>query len=72
MSKLLTPNGGVATPEIVADTCALVGIDLDESVIDWTQAQRDRVYDYAIRLHLRASDNNDVKLAPKPRFLKVT
>ena len=71
MAKLLTPNSGMATAEIVADACALVGIDLDESVSDWTQPQRDRVYDYAMRLHLRASDNPNVRLAPKPRFLRV-
>lgn len=71
MPTLLKPQSGTATTEIVADACALVGIDLDESATEWTQAQRDRVYDYAIRLHLRASDNHTVRRAPKPRFLRL-
>ncbi len=66
----LTPAAGEVTPRIVEDVLCLVGIVvLADTAKDWTQDQRNQVYDYAIRLHLRASDNSRVRLAPKPEFL---
>jgi hypothetical protein len=67
---LLKPRSGNVTSWVVEDALSLVGIVVSaDTAKDWTQAQRDRAYDYAIRLHLRASDNNRVRLAPKPEFL---
>jgi len=69
MTNVLQPTSGLATPSIVEDVFSLVGITPRSNPKDWTQSQLSQAYDYAIRLHLRASDNRGVRLRPKPRFL---
>jgi hypothetical protein len=70
MMKLLKPASGEVTAVVVEDALSLVGIILPTNLAkEWTQEQRDQAYDYAIRLHLRASDNFRVRLATKPAFL---
>jgi hypothetical protein len=67
--NVLTPESGPATASIVADVFSLVGITPPKNFKDWTQSQLSIAYDYAIRLHLRASDNSGVRLSPRPKFL---
>jgi hypothetical protein len=71
--ELLSPRGnnGVVSAEICFDALLLVGdADIDESTIAaWTQEQRNVAYDWAMRTHLRASDNDDVFLPERPDFI---
>jgi hypothetical protein len=72
-TKLLKPrgNGGVVSPDICFDALLLVG-DVDTQGIapdSWTQAERDRAYDWAIRVHLHASDYDDVPVPPRPHYI---
>ena len=71
MTGMIKPNGEVCTAEIVEDICLLTDVDLGRiNVSELSQSQKDQLYDYAIRLHLRASDNTGVRLRPKPKFLE--
>lgn len=71
--ELLKPRGnaGVVSPDICFDALLLVG---DTAVTElqteaWTQEQRDKAYDWAMRMHLVASDNDDVYLPERPWFI---
>lgn len=73
MSKRVTffePQGGL-TPKIVSDVLGLVEVEVTPQAIAlWTDMERLLAYDYAIRGHLRASDNL-VRLRPMPHFVRV-
>jgi hypothetical protein len=74
--ELLKPRGnaGVANMEICCAVLSLVGIGrevTEAEVATWSQAERDRAYDWAIRCHLSASDNDDVLVPPCPDFLRA-
>lgn len=64
-------NGGIASAEICFCTLMLVGdTDVTEAqCAAWTQEQRDVAYDWAIRVHLHASDNDDVLVPARPEFV---
>lgn len=64
-------NNGIVSAEIAFDALLLVGdTDIDEDTIsNWTQEQRDIAYDWAMRIHLHASDNDDVPVPPRPEFI---
>lgn len=72
-SELLKPNGndGVVNAEICFNSMLLVGdvAVTDEQVATWTQDQMDRAYDWAMRLHLHASDNPGVFVPERPDFI---
>lgn len=70
---LLRPRGnsGVVSPDICHTALLLVG-DTPVAfarVLTWTQDQCDRAYDWAVRVHLAASDNDDVYVPPRPDFI---
>ena len=71
--EILKPRGnnGVADMEICLSALLLVGdTDVDEAIVtSWTQAQRDQAYDWAMRVHFRASDNDDVFVPERPDFV---
>ncbi|EJN11803.1 hypothetical protein PMI42_04817 [Bradyrhizobium sp. YR681] len=72
-ADLLKPNGndGVVNAEICFGSLLLVG-DVDvspEMVATWAQDQMDLAYDWAMRVHLHASDNNDVFVPERPDFI---
>lgn len=72
-ADLLKPrgNGGVVDNEICYDALLLVG-DTDPSlskIAIWSQEQRDLAYDWAMRTHLRASDNDDVFVPQRPDYI---
>lgn len=54
--KLLVPNRGKVTEEIMQDALLLIGEPPADST-RFTQGDRKRVYDWAMRVHIRASDN---------------
>lgn len=71
MSKKLKPRGPL-TVRAVLDTLLLI----DEAVSDidtirrWRRKQRLQVYDWAIRTHLRSSDNV-IAVPKRPGILKA-
>lgn len=55
--------------EVVSDMLSLVGVAIDEMFVrPWTELERLLAYDWAIRVHLRASDNI-VRIRPRPSFI---
>lgn len=70
---LLKPriNGGVVSAGICASALMLTdAYPIDDCQCEaWTQEQRDVAYDWAMRVHLKASDNEDVVVPPRPDFL---
>ena len=72
-TELLKPrgNGGVVSANICFNALLLVG-DVDTQGIapdSWTQEELDRAYDWAMRVHLHASDNDDVLVPPRPHYV---
>jgi len=72
-SELLKPNAndGAVNAAICFNSLLLVG-DVDvrwETVSTWSQDQMDRAYDWALRVHLHASDNPDVFVPDRPDFV---
>jgi hypothetical protein len=64
-----TPSGPV-TIQILVDVLSLAGVTVSMGAMAmWTYGQRIDAYDWAIREHLAASDNNDVARAERPAFL---
>ncbi|WP_156948869.1 hypothetical protein [Bradyrhizobium sp. WSM1417] len=66
-----TGNHGLVDAEICFNSLLLVG-DTDvteELVATWTQEQMDRAYDWAMRVHLHASDNPGVLVPARPDFI---
>lgn len=73
-SDLFKPRGnrGVVDNDICYNALLLVG-DTDPNlsqISQWSQDQRDRAYDWAMRVHLQASDNDDVFVPPRPDFVR--
>lgn len=64
---------GELTPEMLRGVLGLVSLDVPEAVIGrWTENERRLAYDYAIRVHYHASDNNSVRLRDCPWFVKIS
>jgi hypothetical protein len=54
---LWTPEGTL-DPELLSDVLILVGVHIPAAQMErWTHLERVLAYDWAWRLHLRASDN---------------
>jgi hypothetical protein len=54
---LWTPEGTL-DPELLSDVLILVGVHIPAAQMErWTRLERVLAYDWACRLHLRASDN---------------
>jgi hypothetical protein len=71
--KYLEPReGGYSTPTVLfALQLVLEGSAPEDGVINtWTDEQRRDAYDWAMREHLRASDN-PIRRRPKPAFLEA-
>lgn len=66
-----TGNDGVVDAEICFNSLLLVGdVNVtEEQVAAWTQDQMDRAYDWAMRVHLHASDNPGVLVPARPDFI---
>lgn len=63
---------GELTPESLRLVLGLVCNDVPEAVIAlWTPNERKLAYDWAMREHLHASDNNSVRRRECPWFVKV-
>jgi hypothetical protein len=61
-------NNGVVSAEICEAALLLLG-DTDVTAAEaaaWTQEERDRAYDWAVRTSLKASDNEDVLVPERP------
>jgi hypothetical protein len=66
---LLEPAGEL-TGELLRDVLGLVGVTIPAERADGlTPNERLLAYDWALREHLRASDNTSVRARPKPSFL---
>lgn len=74
-TDLLKPrgNGGVVSAEICFNALLLMGdVDIsEERVATWTPDNLATAYDWAMRRHLAASDNDDVIVPPRPAFIPV-
>jgi hypothetical protein len=62
------------TIDVVQNTLALVGVTIGRhgryGIGHWTPLERLIAYDWALRCHLRASDN-PTQLRPKPNFVEI-
>jgi hypothetical protein len=64
-----TPSGPI-TIQLLVDVLSLIGVTVSMGkMATWTHNQRVDAYDWAIREHLAASDNNDVARVERPAFL---
>lgn len=72
-AELLKPrgNGGIVNAEICFNALLLVGdTDATENLVQrWPQHWLDQAYDWAVRVHLNASDNDDVRVPVQPSFV---
>lgn len=72
-TDLLKPNGndGVVNAEICELALLLVGDErVNRETIDtWSADQLAQAYDWAMRVHLQASDNDDVVVPTRPDFI---
>lgn len=72
--ELLKPRGnnGIVSSDICYDALLIVGgVQITEQCVrGWTQDQLDRAYNWAIRCHLKASDNEDVFVLPMPEYIE--
>lgn len=73
--ELLKPRGnnGVVSADICRDAMLLTGTVRAHTLAEiaaWTQDDRDRVYDWAIRVHLAAGDNDGVFIPEMPSILR--
>lgn len=72
-SDLLKPTGnrGIVSADICYSALMLVGdADVTEADVQcWTGEQLDRAYDWAMRVHLCASDNDDVFVPMRPDYI---
>lgn len=73
-SELMKPRGnnGVVSADICFNALLLIGnFNVTEAeVATWTIEERDRAYDWAMRIHLHASDNDDVFVPEKPDCIR--
>ena len=64
------PSGDL-TPELVSSVLGLADARVDAGTINqWTELEKLLAYDWAIRVHLRASDQN-VWSRPCPSFVRA-
>lgn len=74
-TELLKPrgNGGVVNVEMCFCALMLMGdVDIgEERIAKWSDDERAIAYDWAMRRHLSASDNDDVIVPPRPAFIPV-
>lgn len=64
---------GELKPQLVFDLLCMVSADPDYGQVEqWTPIELLVAYDWAIREHLRASDNTTVRRRPKPWFIEPT
>lgn len=57
--------------EAVQDLLALVSVIAPIATVEsWTDAQILETENWAMAVHLRASDNDDVEVPPEPEFVK--
>jgi hypothetical protein len=69
---LLEPEGGI-TIQATEDALGLVGITIPpERIGRYTHGELLLAYDWAMRQHLRASDNTSLHIRSKPSFLEDT
>lgn len=69
---VLEPSGEL-TPQMIRDMLGLAGLDVAERIIDaWTPNERALAYDYAMRQHMRASDDYSVRPRDMPWFLAMS
>lgn len=72
-AELLKPrgNGGVVNAEVCFLALLLVGDTgaTEDQVQRWPQHWLDQAYDWAVRVHLQASDNDDVLVPVRPSFV---
>ena len=66
-------NDGVVNAEICFNALLLMGdVDIgEERIAKWSDEERAIAYDWAMRRHLAASDNDDVVVPPRPPFIPV-
>ncbi len=58
------------TDQVLADLLSLVSVTVSpDQVATWTPEQREQAAEWASLVHLSASDNDDVKVPPRPAFL---
>jgi hypothetical protein len=63
------PSNFFPTP-VVRDLLLLVSVEVAAEIIrGWSDLQREIAGDWALRSHLRASDNNTVRVPEKPDFI---
>jgi hypothetical protein len=63
-------NNGIPDTEITLCAIMLAGENITEDQIkNWSQEQRDEAYDWAMRIHFKASDNSYVRVPSRPEFL---
>ena len=64
-------GSGEVSASAVVTILSLVSVRAEpDTVKGWTQHERVLAYDWAYRIHLRASDN-PVRLRPRPTFIPV-
>lgn len=66
--RFYTP--GTLEPELIRDLLGLVSVDVSLEIVQkWSRNELIVAADYALREHLRASDNNSVNRRDKPWFI---
>lgn len=70
--KKVEPDHDPTPMETLSDILAMCDVKVTpEELKTWSQEQIDAAGDWAARAYLRASDNDDVVVPPKPEFLKA-
>lgn len=60
-------------PTVVVDLLSLAGVTVEkETVEQWSDEQRREAARWAVTLHLKASNHEDVEVLPRPEFLDGT
>lgn len=58
------------TADVLSDLLSLVGVDCPvEAISDWTFEQMEQAREWAAGVHLQASDNDEVEVPLRPKFL---
>jgi len=64
------PSDEEITAYVLSDLLLLVGVDCPADAIeDWTPGQIEQAREWAASVHLQASDNDDVEVPARPKFL---
>lgn len=57
-------------PNVVRDLLLLVSVEVTPALVEgWSEEQRKAAGNWALRVHLKASDNNTVRVPEKPSFV---